>query len=188
MKLTQSLSSRFALILALLLGMVSPNIGWSQGSINGGLRGIVTDSTGAAVPGADLKLISLSTGAVHSQTASGTGEYSFTEIAPGNYRLSVTSKGFQRKDYTQITIILNETHELNVALDAGEVTTVVEVTGDASTVVSLDTSVGSIIDSKLTQVVDDMVQICAWYDNEWGYSCRLADLTAMVLEKLPSKV
>ncbi len=46
----------------------------------------------------------------------------------------------------------------------------------------------SIIDAKLTQVVDDMVQICAWYDNEWGYSCRLGDLTAMVLEKLPSKV
>ncbi len=46
----------------------------------------------------------------------------------------------------------------------------------------------SIIDSKLTQVVDDMVQICAWYDNEWGYSCRLGDLTAMVLDKLPSKV
>src|SRR5580658_2383728 len=46
----------------------------------------------------------------------------------------------------------------------------------------------SIIDSKLTQVVDDMVQICAWYDNVWGYSCRLADLTAMVLDKLPSKV
>ncbi len=46
----------------------------------------------------------------------------------------------------------------------------------------------SIIDSKLTQAVDDMVQICAWYDNEWGYSCRLGDLTAMVLDKLPSKV
>jgi glyceraldehyde 3-phosphate dehydrogenase len=46
----------------------------------------------------------------------------------------------------------------------------------------------SIIDSKLTQAIDDMVQICAWYDNEWGYSCRLGDLTAMVLDKLPSKV
>jgi glyceraldehyde 3-phosphate dehydrogenase len=32
------------------------------------------------------------------------------------------------------------------------------------------------------------VQICAWYDNEWGYSCRLADVTAMILDKLPSKV
>ncbi len=45
----------------------------------------------------------------------------------------------------------------------------------------------SIIDSKLTQVNGDLVQICAWYDNEWGYSCRLADLTAMVLEKIPAK-
>ncbi len=45
----------------------------------------------------------------------------------------------------------------------------------------------SIIDSKLTQVMGDLVQVCAWYDNEWGYSCRLADLTAMVLEKIPAK-
>jgi glyceraldehyde 3-phosphate dehydrogenase len=46
----------------------------------------------------------------------------------------------------------------------------------------------SIIDAKLTQVMGDLVQICAWYDNEWGYSCRLADLTAMVLDKLPARV
>jgi glyceraldehyde 3-phosphate dehydrogenase len=46
----------------------------------------------------------------------------------------------------------------------------------------------SIIDAKLTQVMGDLVQICAWYDNEWGYSCRLADLAAMVLEKLPASV
>ncbi len=45
----------------------------------------------------------------------------------------------------------------------------------------------SIIDAKLTQVIGDLVQICAWYDNEWGYSCRLADLTAMILEKIPAK-
>jgi glyceraldehyde 3-phosphate dehydrogenase len=44
----------------------------------------------------------------------------------------------------------------------------------------------SIIDSKLTNANGDLVQIGAWYDNEWGYSCRLADLTAMVLEKIPA--
>jgi glyceraldehyde 3-phosphate dehydrogenase len=44
----------------------------------------------------------------------------------------------------------------------------------------------SIIDSKLTNALGDLVQIAAWYDNEWGYSCRLADLTAMVLEKIPA--
>jgi glyceraldehyde 3-phosphate dehydrogenase len=46
----------------------------------------------------------------------------------------------------------------------------------------------SIFDSTLTGANGDLIQIAAWYDNEWGYSCRLADLTAMVLEKLPSGV
>ncbi|HEU5480152.1 MAG TPA: type I glyceraldehyde-3-phosphate dehydrogenase, partial [Candidatus Tumulicola sp.] len=44
----------------------------------------------------------------------------------------------------------------------------------------------SIVDAKLTNALGDLVQIGAWYDNEWGYSCRLADLTAMVLEKIPA--
>jgi glyceraldehyde 3-phosphate dehydrogenase len=46
----------------------------------------------------------------------------------------------------------------------------------------------SIIDSKLTNAIGDLIQIAAWYDNEWGYSCRLADVTHMVLSKLPAKV
>jgi glyceraldehyde 3-phosphate dehydrogenase len=44
----------------------------------------------------------------------------------------------------------------------------------------------SIIDSRLNNANGDLVQLAAWYDNEWGYSCRLADLTAMVLEKIPA--
>ena len=44
----------------------------------------------------------------------------------------------------------------------------------------------SIIDSKLNNANGDLVQIAAWYDNEWGYSCRLADVTQMVLSKLPT--
>ncbi len=45
----------------------------------------------------------------------------------------------------------------------------------------------SIVDSLLTNANGDLVQIAAWYDNEWGYSCRLADLTALVLEKIPAR-
>jgi glyceraldehyde-3-phosphate dehydrogenase type I len=46
----------------------------------------------------------------------------------------------------------------------------------------------SIIDSSLTNANGDLIQIAAWYDNEWGYSCRLADLTQMVAAKIPSAV
>ncbi len=44
----------------------------------------------------------------------------------------------------------------------------------------------SIIDARLSGANGDLVQIAAWYDNEWGYSCRLAELTAMVLSKIPT--
>jgi glyceraldehyde 3-phosphate dehydrogenase len=46
----------------------------------------------------------------------------------------------------------------------------------------------SIVDAHLTGANGDLIQIGAWYDNEWGYSCRLAELTAMVLEKIPAGV
>ena len=44
----------------------------------------------------------------------------------------------------------------------------------------------SIIDSLSTMVLgSNMVKIVAWYDNEWGYSCRLADLAAYIADKCP---
>jgi len=42
----------------------------------------------------------------------------------------------------------------------------------------------SIVDALSTMVIgDNMVKVLAWYDNEWGYSCRLADLTAFIADK-----
>jgi len=42
----------------------------------------------------------------------------------------------------------------------------------------------SIVDAPSTMVIgDNMVKVIAWYDNEWGYSCRLADLTAYIAGK-----
>ncbi len=41
----------------------------------------------------------------------------------------------------------------------------------------------AIFDAGLTQVIDDMVHVASWYDNEWGYSCRLKDLTLFVAER-----
>ena len=47
----------------------------------------------------------------------------------------------------------------------------------------------SIIDAACTMVIGGtMVKVIAWYDNEWGYSCRCADLIAMVAARLPAGV
>ena len=44
-------------------------------------------------------------------------------------------------------------------------------------------SASSIIDALSTKVIDDMVRVYSWYDNEWGYSCRVVDLALHMIEK-----
>ena len=45
----------------------------------------------------------------------------------------------------------------------------------------------SIVDAASTMVIGGtMVKVIAWYDNEWGYSCRVADLVGFVAERLPA--
>ena len=42
----------------------------------------------------------------------------------------------------------------------------------------------AIFDAPLTFVIDTMIKVCAWYDNEWGYSCRVIDLTKKIASLL----
>ena len=49
-------------------------------------------------------------------------------------------------------------------------------------------SYSSIFDSGLTMVNGNLVKVFAWYDNEWGYSCRLVDLVAKIGKLLPAAV
>lgn len=42
----------------------------------------------------------------------------------------------------------------------------------------------SIVDLELTMVVgDNMAKVCTWYDNEWGYSCRMVDVLSMIADQ-----
>ena len=62
---------------------------------------------------------------------------------------------------------------------------ILEVTDEALVSTDLKGSESSSIFSALdTLVLGNMVKVVAWYDNEWGYACRVADLAAMVASKL----
>jgi glyceraldehyde 3-phosphate dehydrogenase len=48
----------------------------------------------------------------------------------------------------------------------------------------IGTELSSIVDLELTmQIGDNLVKVVSWYDNEWGYSCRVSDLAAIVGEE-----
>jgi len=80
------------------------------------------------------------------------------------------------------------TEEVNAALKAaaeGELKGILAYTEDP--VVSSDmlhNPNSSIVDSQMTKVLDgNLVKVIAWYDNEWGYSCRVVDLIAFLVKK-----
>jgi glyceraldehyde 3-phosphate dehydrogenase len=67
------------------------------------------------------------------------------------------------------------------AADTGSLTGILRYSDDP--LVSSDIvgeSYSSIFDSPLTMVNGNLVKVVSWYDNEWGYSCRVADLIAKV--------
>lgn len=76
--------------------------------------------------------------------------------------------------------------EINAAMKKaaeGPMKGILEYTEDP--IVSVDvihTSVSSIFDSQSTMVNGKMIKVLAWYDNEWGYSCRVVDLIPMLMK------
>ena len=103
------------------------------------------------------------------------------------YAMRVPTPDVSVVDRVAVTQKKTSDAEVNAALKAaaeGELKGILAYTEDP--VVSTDmlhNSNSSIVDAGLTKVIDgDLVKVVAWYDNEWGYSCRVNDLI-LFLEK-----
>ena len=73
--------------------------------------------------------------------------------------------------------------------DTGDLEGILQYTDEP--IVSSDivhSSYSSIFDSDLTMANGPLVKVFSWYDNEWGYSCRLVDLVAKIGATLPAAV
>jgi glyceraldehyde 3-phosphate dehydrogenase len=73
--------------------------------------------------------------------------------------------------------------------DTGDLEGILQYTDEP--IVSSDivhSSYSSIFDSELTMANGNLVKVFSWYDNEWGYSCRLVDLVAKIGQTLPTAV
>ena len=73
--------------------------------------------------------------------------------------------------------------------DTGDLEGILQYTDEP--IVSTDivhSSYSSIFDSDLTMANGNLVKVFSWYDNEWGYSCRLVDLVAKIGQTLPAAV
>jgi hypothetical protein len=97
----------------------------------GAIVGVVTDGTGAAIPGAKLTLTNLDTGLILTGKSNGTGDYFFAPVKTGHYKLSAEMAGFETM--VQADIVVHVTDRLNIPFKMmpGKVSETVTVTSAA---------------------------------------------------------
>ena len=95
--------------------------------IQGGIDGLVTDTTEAAIVGAEVTITNEATSQTRVTTTGAAGNYSFPTVNTGTYSVSVRSEGFQVSTTTGVVVSQNNITRVNARLEIGQVTEVVTV-------------------------------------------------------------
>lgn len=140
---------RTYLCLAAALILLVPGASWAQSSSTGAITGVVTDASGATVPGADVAVISQSTGETARQLkSSAEGVFTASFLPPDTYRVEVTAKGFAKFAVPNVVVRVTETASVNVVLQVGQVTTIVTVEAAVAPVQVTSATTGQTIEAK----------------------------------------
>ncbi len=108
------------------------------------LTGVVTDASGAVVPGVDVKLVDTKTNNSYQTTTNSVGSYTFNDLLPGpGYVVTFSKQGFDSLTVPQLYLAVNTIHSQNAELKVGKSSETVEVKGEGSAV-SLDTNDASV--------------------------------------------
>jgi hypothetical protein len=123
-------------------------------TFRGTILGSVTDSSGAVVAGATVKLRNLATGLERTTTTSADGSYSVPELPIGTYSVTVTQTGFQTFVTTGVAVDIAIERRVDAVLKTGQVSTRVEVSAEDLPVVETTSNVlGGVITA---QTVENM--------------------------------
>src|SRR5258706_12723631 len=102
--------------------------GFSQ-TVNATLLGTVKDIGGGVIAGAKVTITETNTGINHSGQTNESGNYTFPDIPPGVYQVTVEQNGFNKESRRHIVCVCNSTARVDLNLSPGSLSETVEVTG-----------------------------------------------------------
>ncbi|HEY0263969.1 MAG TPA: carboxypeptidase regulatory-like domain-containing protein [Granulicella sp.] len=138
------------LLAAIVVLLCLSGAGWAQGP-NATVTGVVTDSSGAIVPGAHITITNVATNVSSQGATNNSGEYTIPLLPPGQYKILVSAAGFKEIVQTGVTLQVAQTARLDFKAELGEVTQTVQVTGEPPLTQTEDASEGSVIENKQVQ-------------------------------------
>ena len=118
----------------------------------GAVQGTVTDPQNAVIPGAQVTLTNVDTGAASQTKTQNDGAYVFPLVAPGNYTIKVTAPGFETAELASVRVDVTKVTNASVKLSVGQVSTVAEVTETYTAVDTRTATTGDVITG--TQIRD----------------------------------
>ncbi len=127
-----------------------PATGFGQ-TFRGGINGTVTDQSGAVVAGAEVTAVETATSATFKAVSSSAGEFAFTNLALGDYSVTVSAAGFSTVTVNKVTVSASVSYTLPVKLGVAGAATNVEVTANAL-------SVDTVTDVQATAIPEIVVQ------------------------------
>ena len=136
------LSFILLLAFALPLGKVQAQ------SVNAQITGLITDASGSAVPGADIRAVNKQTGVETKVNSKGNGSFQFLNLPVGTYDVSVSKEGFQNYSARNIVLSISNTYSLKVPLEVGNVSQSISVEAANAQVETSSTQLGTVIDSR----------------------------------------
>jgi Carboxypeptidase regulatory-like domain len=122
---------RHIAFLAILCLFAWASPAFSQTTTTGDAVGVVTDTSGAVVPGAAVTIKSAESGESRMATTNGQGQYRFPLMKPGEYTISAEAKGL-KSNISKISLLVGQEQEVNLAMNAQGTSTVVEVRAEAA--------------------------------------------------------
>ena len=114
----------------------------------GAITGLVSDNSGAVIPNADVTLTSIDTGLTLQTKADSSGNYVFSPIKIGNYKVTATAEGFSSTTQENIQVHVQDRDEVDIQLKTGSSSETVTVTTAPPLLQTQEGSTGQVIESK----------------------------------------
>jgi len=121
---------------------------FAQELVGSRLLGTITDPSGVVVPNVPVKITASATGASRVVVTAEDGTYVAPQLLAGVYEVEVSRPGFRTSHVTKVVIRVNESARLDVRLELGDVTTRVEVVGQAALVNTYTSELSQTVDSR----------------------------------------
>ncbi len=131
---------QFCALGVILLGGMSGRL--MAQAVSGTILGTVQDSTGAAIAGAPVTILSPETGVTRTAVTNSSGEYDVPSLPPGTYNASAEEKGFKKVSISGIRLNVDQKVRVDLKLEVGEITESIQVQGSAPLVQSDSSELG----------------------------------------------